>query len=192
MRGNSRSIRLDTWPTEEGQAWASLLNQIYTISSIHTYIQPSSHIALLLPYLKSDYLTYCNPSCCPQDKSQAIKPTVCYRQAWVSFHRTDIYDIKHTYIQPSLHITLLLLYLKSDYLTYCNPSCCPLDNCWPLADVCYTLFGGTKPTFGRVTPDSESQANRLTIADVTSFRERPVPRDSNLSKLALMYSVVSL
>ena len=45
---------------------------------IHTYIQPSSHIALLLPYLKSDYLTYCNPSCCPQDKSQANKPTVCY------------------------------------------------------------------------------------------------------------------
>ena len=78
MRGNSGSIRLDSWPTKEGQAWVSLLNQTYTISSIHTYIQPSSHIALLLPSLKSDYLTYCNPSCCPQYKPQAINPTVCY------------------------------------------------------------------------------------------------------------------
>ena len=43
----------------------------------------------------------------------------------------------HTYIHPSLHITLLLPYLKSDYLTYYNPSCCPLDNRWLLADVCY-------------------------------------------------------
>ena len=54
---------------------------------------------------------------------------------------SDIHDIKHTYIhtylQPSIHIALLLPYLKSDYLTYCNPSCCPLDNRWPLADVCY-------------------------------------------------------
>ena len=41
-------------------------------------------------------------------------------------------------------------------------------------------------------PDSESQANRPTIADITSFRERPVPRDSNLGKLVLTYSVVSL
>ena len=57
---------------------------------------------------------------------------------------SDIYDIKntctytHTYIQPSIHITLLLPYLKSDYLIYYNPSCCPLDNRWPLADVCYS------------------------------------------------------
>ena len=50
---------------------------------------------------------------------------------------SDIYDIKHTYIytyiQLSIHIAPLLR-LKSDYLTYCNPSCCPLDNRWPLAD----------------------------------------------------------
>ena len=30
--------------------------------------------------------------------------------------------------------------LKSDYLTYCNPSCCPLDNRWPLADRLLHLF----------------------------------------------------
>ena len=46
----------------------------------------------------------------------------------------------HTYIQPSSHITLPFPYLKSDYLTYSNPSCCPLDNRWPLADVCYNEF----------------------------------------------------
>ena len=48
----------------------------------------------------------------------------------------------HTYIQTSLHIALLLPYLKSDYLTYCNPSCCPLNNRWPLADVCHIDFVG--------------------------------------------------
>ena len=50
---------------------------------------------------------------------------------------SSIYTYIHTYIQPSLYITLLLYYLKSDYLIYYNPSCCPLDNRWPLADVCY-------------------------------------------------------
>ena len=53
---------------------------------------------------------------------------------------SDIYDIKHTYIHTTVatHCTPPP-YLKSDYLTYCNPSCCPLDNRWPLADVCYSM-----------------------------------------------------
>ena len=77
MRGSSGSIRIDSWPTKGRQAWVSFFNQIYMILSIHTYIQPSIHIALLLLHLKSDYLTYCNPSYCPLDNRWPLAD-VCY------------------------------------------------------------------------------------------------------------------
>ena len=40
-----------------------------------------AYIIFFLSHLKSDYLTYCNPSYYLQNKSQAIKPTVYYKRS---------------------------------------------------------------------------------------------------------------
>ena len=61
MRGNSGSIRLDSWPTEEGQAWVSLVSirymryQAYMHIYIHTY---NHHYTLHSSFLTWSLITW--------------------------------------------------------------------------------------------------------------------------------------
>ena len=94
---------------------------------------------------------------------------------------TYIHTYIHTYAQPLIHITLLLPYLKSDYLIYYNPSCCPLDNRWPLAD------GLLQLRYLKATKDYRITYTSNSTNYISSYYDSDYTSDILLTKSTLGY-----